>query len=78
MIQKTMFNGIDMSGSITITALESQLPPLELVSSLVCSYCDHASYFYRPIKREELVNGLLPFLYSKTHFPSEVTGSDPL
>ena len=71
------FNGINISGFATVTALESQLPPLESASSLVCSYCDHASYFYRPIKREELLNVLLPYIYSKTDSPSGLTDSDP-
>lgn len=63
------FTGIKTPGFVAITALESQLPSLECASSLVYSYCDHASYFYRPIKREELLNVLLPYIYCKTNPP---------
>jgi hypothetical protein len=49
--------------------LESHLPPQERASSLAQSYCDHASYFYRPVKKEELFSFLLPSAYSNVQPP---------
>ena len=44
--------------------IEAFLPPHERASQLCKSYIDHASYFFRPIKPDELVEGLFPMIYS--------------
>ncbi|KAF8624946.1 hypothetical protein AX17_006972 [Amanita inopinata Kibby_2008] len=47
-----------------LEALERYLPPHERAWTLGQSYIDHGALFFRPIKREELVNSLLPNVYN--------------
>jgi hypothetical protein len=44
--------------------LETFLPPLEVSKQLCTSYVDHATYFFRPIKEDELFETLLPGVYA--------------
>lgn len=43
--------------------LESFLPAVDSALQLCTSYIDHAAYFFRPIKQDELFNSLLPGVY---------------
>ncbi|KAF9524395.1 fungal-specific transcription factor domain-containing protein [Crepidotus variabilis] len=43
--------------------VESFLPHQERALQLCCSYVDHGSYFFRPIKGDELLEELLPSVY---------------
>ncbi|KAJ3574766.1 hypothetical protein NP233_g1545 [Leucocoprinus birnbaumii] len=71
------FTRINMHDSTTLGMLESHLPPQERASSLVESYCNHASYFYRPVKQDELLNDLLPRIYSNAKSSSTSNESSP-
>lgn len=59
-----------MQNTFTLSVLESHLPPAERLTSLFESYCNHGSYFYRPIKREELFNIILPRIHTIPKSPS--------
>lgn len=61
-----------MPNSTALKTLESHLPTRERASSLSEFYCSHASYFYRPVKREELFNVILPRTYSSTQTSSSI------
>lgn len=49
---------------VSMAALEGTLPSHDRALVLCNSYVDHASLFFRPIKRDELLEELLPALYS--------------
>lgn len=48
----------------TLELLESLLPSHERAWSLSDCYLNHAAYFFRPIKRAELLNVYIPSVYS--------------
>jgi hypothetical protein len=50
--------------SNTFELLESFLPSHERAWSLSESYLLHASFFFHPVKRDELMNSLIPTIYS--------------
>lgn len=52
------------SKSHLLELLEQYLPSHEHAWSLALSYIHHASYFFRAIKQEELLNTLLPNVYN--------------
>ncbi len=66
-----------MPNSVTLSTLESHLPPPESVASFFESYCNHASHFYRPVKREELFNVILPRIYTIPESPSMLSETSP-
>lgn len=47
-----------------LVLLETFLPSMESALQLCTSYIDHATYFFRPIKRDELFETLLPGVYN--------------
>ncbi|KAF8229501.1 hypothetical protein L208DRAFT_1480574 [Tricholoma matsutake] len=47
----------------TLELLESMLPTHERALSLSESYLLHAAFFFRPVKRHELINILIPMIY---------------
>lgn len=55
--------------------LESFLPPDDRARHLCESYNNDASYFFRPIKHEELVTELLPGLYPGAKLRQEARAS---
>jgi hypothetical protein len=57
------FTRLNMSDPAALRVLELHLPPRERASSLAQYYIDHASFFYRPVKREELFDCILPRAY---------------
>jgi hypothetical protein len=71
------FTRVNMFNSTGLAMLESQLPPEERAASLGNSYCDHASYFYRPVKREELFDTLLPRIYSNARLSTSLDEPSP-
>ncbi|KAF9460589.1 hypothetical protein BDZ94DRAFT_1299782 [Collybia nuda] len=48
----------------TLELLESFLPSHERARDLAESYLTHAAYFFRPIKRDELVHACIPAIYN--------------
>ena len=44
--------------------LETFLPSMDSAMQLCTSYIDHATFFFRPIKRDELFESLLPEVYN--------------
>lgn len=44
--------------------LEAYLPPMDEALDLCNCYIDHATFFFRPIKRDELFDTLLPGVYN--------------
>jgi len=46
-----------------LTFLENFLPPMDLARALSDSYLRHAAYLFRPMKRSEVMDALLPTLY---------------
>lgn len=61
--------------------LESFLPSHERTWSLIESYLLHASFFFRPVKRDELINTLVPTIYNaaceRTKLPVNADASSP-
>ncbi|KDR81167.1 hypothetical protein GALMADRAFT_222679 [Galerina marginata CBS 339.88] len=45
--------------------IETFLPTFDLASKLCDSYIQHGSYFFRPIKADDLLNGLFPSVYNR-------------
>ena len=58
------FTSKNLPKSHSLELLEQHLPSYDRAWYLANSYLDHASYFFRPIKREELLDTLLPNLYN--------------
>ncbi|KAE9402683.1 hypothetical protein BT96DRAFT_990914 [Gymnopus androsaceus JB14] len=50
--------------SLTVTDLLKHLPPRSRADALAQSYIDHASLFFRAMKRDELFETILPTIYS--------------
>ena len=51
--------------------LKGFLPPKELALQMCDSFIRHASYFFRPIKADELRDVLVPSIYNGTSTPQE-------
>jgi hypothetical protein len=60
-----------------LDVLEGCLPSKERAMQLCESYIDHASHFFRPIKREELLDSFLPAIYSSASLSSTSSLSSP-
>ncbi|KAF9450696.1 hypothetical protein P691DRAFT_664764 [Macrolepiota fuliginosa MF-IS2] len=71
------FTRVNMPNTTSLSILESHFPHKERATSLFESYCNHASYFYRPIKREELFTIILPSMYDATNHPSPYNEASP-
>lgn len=50
-----------------LVLLESSLPDRARALALCESYLDHATFFFRPVKREQLLEQLLPNTYDIAH-----------
>ncbi|KAF8798605.1 hypothetical protein BYT27DRAFT_7203180 [Phlegmacium glaucopus] len=58
------FTSKSRPNSTKLELLETFLPSMEVAVQLCTSYIDHAAFFFRPIKREELFDTLLPGVYN--------------
>jgi hypothetical protein len=63
--------------------LESSLPELGRALTLCESYLNHATFFFRPVKRDQLLDQLLPNTYDSTHAKAQARANgspsaDPL
>lgn len=50
-----------------LALLETSLPDRARALALCESYLDHATFFFRPVKREQLLEQLLPHTYDTAH-----------
>jgi len=55
--------------------VETFLPPYERASELCDLYIKHGSYFFRPIKPDDLLEGLFPAIYNKRKDQSQALDS---
>ncbi|EKM81461.1 hypothetical protein AGABI1DRAFT_54232 [Agaricus bisporus var. burnettii JB137-S8] len=72
------FTRFNMSADpAALKTLESYLPTWERGLSLAQFYIDHASFFYRPVKREELFDSILPRTYSSLQSTAQAAEPSP-
>ncbi|KAI5123022.1 hypothetical protein M0805_007643 [Coniferiporia weirii] len=45
--------------------IEAQLPSYERATALVEAYLEHVTWFFRPVKREQIMEDLLPIIYKR-------------
>ncbi|KAJ4490302.1 fungal-specific transcription factor domain-containing protein [Lentinula aciculospora] len=67
--------GVQMQSPPTFSDLLKHLPPRLRAAVLAQAYIDHASLFFRAIKKDELFDTVLPLLYSSSTSPSFVSSS---
>ncbi|KAF9035552.1 fungal-specific transcription factor domain-containing protein [Panaeolus papilionaceus] len=60
-----------------IALIESFLPTYEQATELCLSYIDHGSLFFRAIKKDELLDELLPLIYKKRNENRSPGAADP-
>ncbi|KAJ3512326.1 hypothetical protein NLJ89_g3583 [Agrocybe chaxingu] len=60
-----------------LQAIELLLPPRERAAHLCKSYIDHASYFFRPIRPDDLLGDLFPTIYACIASHNQARSSDP-
>ncbi|KAJ4001992.1 fungal-specific transcription factor domain-containing protein, partial [Lentinula boryana] len=65
--------GTQVQSSLTVSDLLAHLPPRSHAETLAQSYIDHASLFFRAMKKDELFDIVLPLLY-----PSSISLSEPM
>ncbi|KAJ3814635.1 fungal-specific transcription factor domain-containing protein [Lentinula aff. lateritia] len=69
--------GAQSQSPLTVSDLLQHLPTRSRTQTLAQSYFDHASLFFRAMKKDELFNTVLPLLYPSPSSSSAMTNNTP-
>ncbi|KAJ3874208.1 fungal-specific transcription factor domain-containing protein [Lentinula edodes] len=69
--------GAQSQSPLTVSDLLQHLPTRSRTQTLAQSYFDHASLFFRAMKKDELFNTVLPLLYPSSPSSSAMTSNTP-
>ncbi|KAJ3931870.1 MAG: fungal-specific transcription factor domain-containing protein [Lentinula lateritia] len=69
--------GTQSQSPLTVSDLLQYLPSRSRTQALAQSYFDHASLFFRAMKKDELFNTVLPLLYPSSSLSSTMTSDTP-
>lgn len=80
LINSFPFHSISNPKDQILATIDTHLPPYERATALVESYLQHISLFFRPVRREQIMEELIPKFYKRSrgagHEPNAASARD--